>query len=292
MHTFLVTQLRQPQVTSLGIWRKLVWSVLLVIRGEQGQNEAGIVKLWFSFLDSWPRVHFWVKMICQEPHIGQWREVLNSSAPSFTWFVEVGGGRKPGQGCDSVKVVAPSEQRQLAPGRLSASPGRSACFLSLSFTTSVSASLELWPLSHLSSPQSHFFPFSSSSLCLEFSSPPLLPSPLPIPTVFLFSLSPRKVPFHIRWGALCPPLSESPTNHLIPQGSSLVPPAAFSPHWSFWKGCMRTPPPKPPNFHSPQCGATLLFSLGLVKSTALLCLPSLWLSYRFTRQGEHWISIF
>ena len=158
MHTFLVTQLRQPQVTSLGIWRKLVWSVLLVISGEQGQNEAGIVKLWFSFLDSWPRVHFWVQMICQEPRIGQWREVLNSSPPSFTWFVEVGGGRKPGQGCDSVKVIAPSEQRQLAPGRLSASPGRSACLLSLSFTTSVSAFLELW-LHFLICPHfSHTFP--------------------------------------------------------------------------------------------------------------------------------------
>lgn len=250
MHAFLVTQLRQPQVTSLGIWRKLVLSVLLVISGEQGQNEAGIVKLWFSFLDSWPRVHFWVQMICQEPRMGQWREVLNSSPPSFTQLMQVGGGRKPGQGCDSVKLVAPSEQRQLAPGRRLASPRQSACLLSLSFTTSVSVSLALW-LHFLIGPHlSHTFsPSSSSSLCLEFSSPPLLPSPLPIPTVFLFSLSPWKVPFHIRWESLYRLLSESPTNHLIPQGSSLVPPAAFSPHWSFWQGSMRTPPPKSRNFH-------------------------------------------
>lgn len=46
-------------------------------------------------------------------------------------------------GDDSVKVLLPSEQRQLAPGHLVASPRQSACLLGFSFMTSMSASIAL-----------------------------------------------------------------------------------------------------------------------------------------------------
>lgn len=81
-----------------------------------------------------------------------------------------GSGRRkeamPGD--DGAKVLVPSEQRQLAPGRLVASPRQSACLLGLSFMTSVSA---VTSLSLLSCPQVHFF-----SLFIFFLASGILPS--------------------------------------------------------------------------------------------------------------------
>lgn len=142
--------------------------------------------------------------------------------------MQVGGGRKPGQGCDSVKVVAPSEQRQLAPGLSGlASPRQSACLLSLSLQP-VCQCLLRCDFAHPSLLQSHFFSSSSSFLVSGIlqSSTFAFPSAYPN-SISLLTLS-TKGPFIL--GNLSVLLSESPTNRLIHQGSSLVPPAAFSPH--------------------------------------------------------------
>lgn len=98
-----------------------------------------------------------------------------------------------------------------------------------------------------------------------------LPSPLPIPTVFLFSLSLHRVPFCQVGISL--PLSLRVINHLIPQGSSgtLLLPSAPTEASGKAPWGHHTDPLTSTN---PVWGhASVLF--GLVKSTALLCPPSL-----------------